>query len=148
VHFPSPFATLCFNSLTLISFLEEMAPAYKLTYFELEALAEPIRFLLNYGGIEFEDARFDFENWPQIKPSSHMKGCNELIFIKNVADMPFGQVPILQHNGKVAHQSVAIARYVAKKVKLVGSDDWEDLEIDGVVDTVNDLRQSKGSTTT
>ncbi|CAH1366946.1 unnamed protein product [Tenebrio molitor] len=103
---------------------EEMAPAYKLTYFELEALAEPIRFLLNYGGIEFEDARFDFENWPQIKPN-----------------MPFGQVPILQHNGKVAHQSVAIARYVAKKVKLVGSDDWEDLEIDGVVDTVNDLRQ-------
>ncbi|XP_044270389.1 glutathione S-transferase-like [Tribolium madens] len=101
-----------------------MAPAYKLTYFPVEALAEPIRFLLNYGGIEFEDHRFDRENWPQLKPN-----------------MPFGQVPILEYNGKVAHQSIAIARFFAKKVKLVGNDDWEDLEIDAIVDTINDLRQ-------
>ena len=46
-----------------------MAPAYKLTYFPVEALAEPIRFLFSYGGIEFEDFRFDRENWPQMKPS-------------------------------------------------------------------------------
>jgi glutathione S-transferase len=133
------------NSLTvIIPFSEEMAPAYKLTYFPVEALAEPIRFLFSYGGIEFEDVRFDRENWPQIKPSSYLKRSNEHSFIKNVADMPFGQVPILEHNGKVAHQSISMARYMAKKVKLVGSDDWEDLEIDAVVDTVNDLRQSNG----
>lgn len=57
--------------------------------------------------------------------------------------MPFGQVPVLEHDGKLAHQSVAIARYVAKQVKLVGKTDWEDLEIDAAVDTVNDLRASK-----
>lgn len=57
--------------------------------------------------------------------------------------MPFGQVPILEHNGKVAHQNLAIARYLAKKGKLIGSDDWEDLEIDAIVDTINDLRTSK-----
>lgn len=57
--------------------------------------------------------------------------------------MPFGQVPVLEHNGKMAHQSLAIARYFARKVKLVGNDDWEALEIDAIVDTVNDLRQSK-----
>ncbi|RZC43019.1 glutathione S-transferase [Asbolus verrucosus] len=98
--------------------------AYKLTYFPVEALAEPTRFLFSYGGIDFEDVRFERENWPQIKPN-----------------MPFGQVPILEHDGKVAHQSVAMARYAAKQVKLVGGNDWEDLEIDAIVDTINDLRQ-------
>lgn len=57
--------------------------------------------------------------------------------------MPFGQVPILECDGKVAHQSIAIARYVAKLVKLTGKDEWEDLVIDSVVDTINDLRGSK-----
>ncbi|RZB38601.1 GST N domain containing protein, partial [Asbolus verrucosus] len=91
----------------------EIAPAYKLTFFPVAALAEPIRFLFSYGGIEFEDYRFEEKYWPLIKPN-----------------MPFGQVPILELNGKVAHQSIAMARYAAKQVKLVGSNDWEDLEID------------------
>ncbi|VEN61543.1 unnamed protein product [Callosobruchus maculatus] len=101
-----------------------MAPAYKLTYFNVTALGEPTRFLFSYGGIDFEDVRITTEQWPQIKPN-----------------MPFGQVPLLEHGGKAAHQSMAIARYAAKQVKLVGKDDWEDLEIDAAVDTVNDLRQ-------
>lgn len=57
--------------------------------------------------------------------------------------MPFGQVPVLEHNGKLAHQSVAIARYLAKQVNLVGKDIWEDLEIDAIVDTINDFRASE-----
>ncbi|KAK5640386.1 hypothetical protein RI129_011197 [Pyrocoelia pectoralis] len=89
-----------------------MAPVYKLTYFPLRGLAEPIRFLLHYGNIEFEDFRIETENWPEIKPH-----------------MPFGKIP-----------SIAITRYLAKKVKLVGANDLEDLEIDAIVDTINDLR--------
>ncbi|KAF2904005.1 hypothetical protein ILUMI_02176 [Ignelater luminosus] len=101
-----------------------MAPAYKLTYFPISGLAEPLRYLMSYGGIEFEDYRFERENWPNLKPN-----------------MPFGQVPVLEVNGKLAHQHVAMARYLAKQVKLVGKDDWEDLEIDAIVETINDLRQ-------
>ncbi|KAF5279373.1 hypothetical protein FQA39_LY05483 [Lamprigera yunnana] len=100
-----------------------MAPGYKVTYFAVKALAEPIRFLLSYGGIEFEDLRIEFEEWPQLKNK-----------------MPFGQVPVLEVDGKQAYQSVAICRYLAKKVKLNGSDDWEDLQIDAIVDTINDFR--------
>lgn len=103
-----------------------MAPAYKFTYFDIKALAEVTRLLFSYGGIEFEDNRIQRENWPALKPS-----------------MPFGQMPILEHNGKVVNQSIAIARYVAKQVKLVGNNDWEDLEIDSIVDTINDFRMSK-----
>lgn len=46
-----------------------MAPAYKVQYFPITALGEPIRFLLSYGGIEFEDERIEKEKWPAVKPS-------------------------------------------------------------------------------
>ncbi|RZB40563.1 glutathione S-transferase [Asbolus verrucosus] len=100
-----------------------MAPAYKLTYFDVRGVAEPIRFLFKYGGIDFEDVRIKHEEWPQFKEKT-----------------PFGQLPVLEHNGKQVNQSIAVARYVAKQVKLVGKDDWENLEIDAIVDTINDLR--------
>lgn len=57
--------------------------------------------------------------------------------------MPMGQMPILEVDGKRAHQSLAITRYLAKQVGLVGADAWEDLEIDTAVDTINDMRLSE-----
>lgn len=57
--------------------------------------------------------------------------------------MPFGKMPVLTINGKQYHQSLALARYCAKLVKLVGKDQLEDLEIEGMVETINDLRQRK-----
>ncbi|KAJ4452223.1 hypothetical protein ANN_03741 [Periplaneta americana] len=101
-----------------------MAPKYKLIYFPSKALGEPIRYLLAYGGIEYEDFRFEREKWPEIKPS-----------------MPFGKTPVLEIDGKQTHQSTAICRYLGKQLGLAGSDDWEALEIDALVDTFTDFRQ-------
>lgn len=57
--------------------------------------------------------------------------------------MPFGKVPILEIDGKVLNQSIAICRYLSKKCGLAGSNDWESLMIDIAVDNINDLRQGK-----
>ncbi|XP_046392667.1 glutathione S-transferase-like [Ischnura elegans] len=100
-----------------------MAPTYKMTYFPVKGLGEPIRFLLAYGKIEYEDYRFDSAKWPEIKPTT-----------------PFGKAPTLEIDGKVLHQSVAISRYLAKQLKLAGDNDWESLECDIMVDTIGDLR--------
>lgn len=54
-------------------------PSYKLTYFPVKAMGEPIRFLFSYGGAEFIDDRFNEEDWPKIKPS--MYTCKTLINI-------------------------------------------------------------------
>lgn len=40
-------------------------------YFNVKALAEPMRFLLSYGGIDFEDIRVEKEDWPALKPSEY-----------------------------------------------------------------------------
>ncbi|KAI4470936.1 glutathione s-transferase [Holotrichia oblita] len=96
----------------------------KLTYFDFRGLGESLRYLLRYAGVDFEDIRITFEEWPKVKTS-----------------MPFGQMPLYEEKGKTVTQSLAIARYIAKKAKLVGKNDWEDLEIDAIVDTINDIRQ-------
>jgi glutathione S-transferase len=105
-----------------------MAPAYKLTYFDSRGLTEASRLLFKYGDIDFEDVRIKREEWPQLKETT-----------------PFGQLPVLEYKGRKVGQSIAIARYVGKLVKLAGNDDWENLEIDAVVDTFNDMRSSKKS---
>lgn len=57
--------------------------------------------------------------------------------------MPFGVMPVLEHKGKVIGQSLAITRYVGKLVKLDGKNDWENLEIDAIADTVRELQMSE-----
>lgn len=51
-----------YNSINL------QMPTYKLTYFDVRALGEPIRMLLTYMGQDFEDVRLKFEDWIKIKP--------------------------------------------------------------------------------
>ncbi|XP_037032086.1 glutathione S-transferase-like [Bradysia coprophila] len=98
-------------------------PKFKLSYFNVKALAEPIRLLFAYGGVDYEDIRVSQEEWAVLKPT-----------------MPMGQMPVLEVDGQRVHQSVSMARYVAKRVNLSGANDWENLLIDTAVDTVNDFR--------
>lgn len=45
-------------------------PAFTLFYFNVKALAEPIRFLFAYGNQEYEDVRVTRDEWPTLKPST------------------------------------------------------------------------------
>ncbi|KAH0950896.1 hypothetical protein HN011_000336 [Eciton burchellii] len=98
---------------------------YKLTYFNITGLGESIRYLLNQCNIKFEDIRINMEDWPKYKPN-----------------MPMGQMPILEIDGKVYHQSKAISRFIAKKGNLYGSNEIEMTEIDTMVDDIEDLRHA------
>uniref|UniRef100_A0A0K8SR46 glutathione transferase n=1 Tax=Lygus hesperus TaxID=30085 RepID=A0A0K8SR46_LYGHE len=100
-------------------------PETKLKYFNGRALGEPIRYLLSYLNRDFEDIRFEPEEWPSIKPT-----------------MPFGKAPILEIEGKVVHQSTAICRYLGAEAGLAGKNNWENLQIDMAVDTFHDFRQA------
>uniref|UniRef100_A0A0K8TV03 glutathione transferase n=1 Tax=Epiphyas postvittana TaxID=65032 RepID=A0A0K8TV03_EPIPO len=92
-------------------------------YFPIKALGEPSRLLLAYGGEGFEDKRVTPEDWPAYKPKT-----------------PFGQMPVLDIDGKQYAQSYAIARYLGRKYGLAGADIEEDFEIDQNVEYLNDIR--------
>jgi glutathione S-transferase len=40
-----------------MKFSEKIMPEYKVFYFNVKALGEPLRFLLSYGNLPFEDVR-------------------------------------------------------------------------------------------
>lgn len=48
---------------------EPVKHTYTLFYFNVKALAEPLRYLFAYGGIEYEDVRVTRDEWPALKPS-------------------------------------------------------------------------------
>ncbi|XP_034250056.1 glutathione S-transferase-like [Thrips palmi] len=104
-----------------------MAPKYKLHYFNVTALGEPVRYLLAYGKADWEDIRYEAEDWEKVK-----------------AKMPFGQMPVLDVDGKFHAQSVALSRYLAKQYGLAGKDDLENLQIDIAVDLFGDFRTKIG----
>lgn len=82
------------------------APQLKLHYFSLAGRAEATRLVLTLGGVPFEDVHVS--DWPSLKPS-----------------MPFGQLPVLEVDGKKLAQSGAIERYAAKLAGLMPEDAWE-----------------------
>lgn len=51
-------------------------------------------------------------------------------------------LPCLQVDGKRVNSSLACCRFIARNVGLTGSDEWENLQIDTIADTVNDFRLS------
>nr|UJQ69862.1 glutathione S-transferase sigma 1 [Diamesa zernyi] len=101
-----------------------MAEEYKLTYFNIRGLAEPIRLLLVDNDIQFTDDQFTSDQWPTLK--------NE---------MPLGQAPVLYHEGIPLAQSGAILRHLARKHNLYGSNLNQSAFIDMMYESVIDARK-------
>lgn len=99
-----------------------MPARYRLTYFNGRARAELIRLIFHTAGEDFEDNRIDTGSWNQLKPST-----------------PFGALPILEFDGLVLSQSLAIARFLAREFGLAGKARYEEAVVDSIVDTANDI---------
>ena len=44
-------------------------PTYKLTYFDIRGRAEMTRMTFAAAGVEFEDCRVQFQDWPAVQAS-------------------------------------------------------------------------------
>jgi len=98
----------------------------KLYYFDGRGICEPIRWILSYGGIDFEDNRVPVDKFPPtLPPEIKSKG-------------RWGQVPIVEFDGKSLTQSLAVTRYFARKVKLVPEDAYQAALCDEYVDALRD----------
>jgi len=96
-------------------------PSYKLYYFNGRGRAETIRLLFAVAGQEYEDIRFERDDWPNHKSSA-----------------PFGQVPFMEIDGVKLGQSNACARYFARKFNLAGKTELEQAQVDMFIDCFED----------
>ncbi|KAJ0400713.1 hypothetical protein P43SY_000618 [Pythium insidiosum] len=98
--------------------------AHRLQYFPLRSRGELIRLMYAYGGLPLEEVTIPLGRaYASIKPT-----------------LPFAQLPVMEIEGKRYAQSVAIARYAAKRVGLYPLDDHlAALEVDMIVDAVQDI---------
>jgi len=100
--------------------------AIKLKYFNGRGLAESIRWVLAYAGAEYEDVRFEREQWAEEKPKTLT-----------------GMVPELEYDGFVLGESSAIITFLAKEFNLVGKDNREEARCAMIASLASDLL-SKG----
>ncbi|KAH7727998.1 CRE-GST-36 protein [Aphelenchoides avenae] len=100
---------------------------YKFFYFPGRGRGEHIRQLLKLAGAQFEEVVVTQETWPGLKD-----------------EMPLGQVPVLEIDGKKIGQSLAIARFVGHEFGLAGKDNVENARLDMIADLIQDASNSDG----
>lgn len=98
---------------------------YKLTYFNIRGRAELARLVLAQAGVQYEDKRIAKEEWGELKPKT-----------------PFGVLPILEVDGHTLGGSVEIARFIAEKHGLAGSNAIENSKIAAIMDCLTDLQRA------
>ncbi|MDN3640953.1 glutathione S-transferase family protein [Simiduia curdlanivorans] len=98
-------------------------PKIKVTYFDVDGgRGEPIRLALHCAGLPFEDHRFTFPEFAEVRKST-----------------PFGQVPTVDIDGQTLTQSTALCRYFGKQAGLYPADDYQALLCDEVMDVIEDM---------
>ena len=105
-------------------------PQLKLTYFDFHGgRAEPTRLALHIGSIPFEDHRFTYAEFAEVRKST-----------------PFGQVPVLHVDGVQVTQCDAINRYAGKLAGLYPTDPFQALLCDEVMYVVEEASVKLGPT--
>ncbi|KAL6725757.1 hypothetical protein Aduo_007788 [Ancylostoma duodenale] len=96
---------------------------YKLTYFNGRGAAEIIRQVFVLAGQEYKDVRLSYGEWP-----------------KHKAQMPFGQLPVLEVDGKQLAKSRTIVRFIARKFgSFAGKSPFEQAVVDSIADQHKDF---------
>jgi len=102
----------------------------KLTYFDTHGgRAEQIRLALHLGGVAFEDFRFPFSEFAEVRKTT-----------------PFSQVPTLMVDDVQVTQCDAILRYAGKLVNLYPTDPFQALLCDEVMYVAEEANVKLGPT--
>lgn len=97
---------------------------FKIHYFPGNARAAIARAILTYVKADWENILIDFKDWPQIKASGLCE---------------FGQVPVVDHNGKLLVQSMAFELYLAKYFNLYPESIEQQYQIDSLLCSYEDI---------
>ncbi|WP_104977398.1 glutathione S-transferase family protein [Sorangium cellulosum] len=100
----------------------------KLIYFSARGRIEPARLMMEMVGARYDIEAVPLEKWMGPEGKERILSCT-----------PFGQLPVLEDGVFTLCQSVAITRYVARKLGLYGETLEENARVDEVADTASEL---------
>lgn len=96
----------------------------KLFYFDIYGRAESIRFLLHNAKVEFEDARINGEKLGELKAAGALE---------------FGQLPMLEKDGKKYAQSWSILRFLGQQYGYYPQDAEAAYKVDSLIDGIEEF---------
>ena len=97
---------------------------FKVHYFPSYGRAEPIRMLLAHAKVDFENAHYTHET---------------LRAAKETGILEFGQMPVLEVDGKFYSQSQAILRLLGKQHGYYPANAYEAWRVDSTCDSIVDI---------
>jgi len=101
-------------------------PKIKLTYFNIEGAAEPVRLALAVAGQDYEDERINFPDWKDLKPKT-----------------PYGQLPLMVvDDGPTKTQSGAMLRWVGSACSKTLYPADKIYEIEEALGVLDDMRKA------
>jgi len=106
-----------------------------LAYWAIRGLAQPIRLLLEYKGVTFEDKRFEQGLAPEFDKSCWFDVKDDIL-----GDYAFPNLPYLIDGELKITQSNAIIRHLARKYNLLGADAQEMAKVDIMLEEGMDFR--------
>jgi glutathione S-transferase len=105
-------------------------PQLKITYFDFHGgRGEPVRLALALGGLAFDDHRFAYPEFADVRKNT-----------------PFGQVPVLEVDGVQVTQCDSMLRYAGKLAGLYPTDAYQALLCDEVMYVVEEASVKLGPT--
>jgi glutathione S-transferase len=114
--------------LFVLAHQETTMPQLKLTYFDIHGgRAEPARLALAIGSVAFEDHRFGFAEFAEVRKTT-----------------PFNQVPTLHVDSAQVTQCDAILRYAGKLAGLYPTDPFQALLCDEVMYVIEEAGVKMG----
>ena len=96
----------------------------RLHYFPANGRASFIRAILHWKKVPFEDLKYNYQEWGQIKKSG---------------DFEFEQIPMLEINGKKLTQSFAILIYLGRLFNILGNSPFEEYLIVSLINSYEDV---------
>jgi glutathione S-transferase len=109
-----------------------------LGYWDIRALAEPIRYLLKYAGIEFNDKRYEFGEGTSIQEAESIR--KNWTPEKFTLGLDFPNLPYYIDGDVKLSQSLAIMRYLGRKYDLFATDEKSLTRQDLVEQQIQDMR--------
>jgi len=109
-----------------------MAPV-TLAYWDIRGLAQPIRMMLEYSGIEYEDKKYSCGPAPDFDRSSWFS-------VKNSLGLDFPNLPYYKDGDVAISQTNAIMKHIARNNNLAGTTIKEQALADMAADQVMDMR--------